>query len=131
MKINTSSSRHLIKPKTSATRRASYLDGLDFIARNDDPASWTEESILAGLISVKLLGALFGIPPEDVAFDLIRTHGYIDMEKRVGLAASGDVKARAGLIEDYVSWNWPRPKAEQTVDNLIAAAKDKKGKKGT
>lgn len=70
-----------IKPKTPATKRPSYMDGLDYIARNDEPDSKDRDQIVC-YASVQLLAALFGIPADDVAFDLIRVRAFIEKEER-------------------------------------------------
>lgn len=73
-----------IKPRKPATRRASYLDGLDYIARNDE--SGADEALdadfMQGMASVQLLATLFGIPAGDVAFDVVRVRKLIAKEER-------------------------------------------------
>ena len=70
---------HRIKPARSATRKASYMDGLDYIARNDEPTCMDDDEMV-GMASVQLLAALFGIEPRWVAFDVVRIRGFIQRE---------------------------------------------------
>jgi len=51
-------------------KRASYREGVAWIAMNDEPGATTEET--AGLISVALLADLFGATSERVAKDVMR-----------------------------------------------------------
>ncbi len=51
-------------------QRASYRDGIAWIALNDDPEDRNPDQI-ALMISVLLLADLFGIEPEKVAADVI------------------------------------------------------------
>ena len=60
-----------IKPAQAATKRPSYMDGLDYIALNDEPTEMDRDQI-AGLPSVHLLAALFGMEACNVAFDVMR-----------------------------------------------------------
>lgn len=55
-------------------KRASYREGVKWIAENDEPLDRDPESI-AGLISVLLLADLFGVEPERVAKDVLRARG--------------------------------------------------------
>jgi hypothetical protein len=50
-------------------RRASYREGVSWIAMNDEPIDTDVESI-AGYISTLLLADLFGKSPDDVAADI-------------------------------------------------------------
>lgn len=52
-------------------KRASYRDGIDFIALNDEPEELDEE-VVGGLATVLLLSELFGVPRERVARDVVR-----------------------------------------------------------
>lgn len=65
-----------IKPASPATKRASYLEGLDYIARNDEPCEMDYE-VMIGMASVQLLAALFGMEPKNVAFDVVRVRAFI------------------------------------------------------
>lgn len=55
-------------------KRASYREGIAWIAMNDDPDSSDAYDLeqLSGLISVLLLADLFGVDPEKVAKDVIK-----------------------------------------------------------
>lgn len=55
----------------SRMKRASYRDGIDFIAMNDEPAE-LEEDVVAGLATVLLVSELFGVERERVARDVVR-----------------------------------------------------------
>lgn len=68
-----------IKPHTAATQRPTYMDGLDYIARNDEPEDM-DPNQMAGMASVGLLAALFGIPATAVAFDVVRIRAFISEE---------------------------------------------------
>lgn len=65
-----------IKPHTPATRKPSYMDGLDYIARNDESAEMDKDAV-TGMASVHLLAALFGVPAAAVAFDVVRIRALI------------------------------------------------------
>lgn len=54
-----------------AMKRASYRDGVDWIACNDEPSDRDLASV-AGFISVILLATIFGVDAERVAADVIR-----------------------------------------------------------
>lgn len=69
-----------IKPAQPATRRPSYLDGLDYIAHNDEPTCMSADE-MTGMPSVQLLGVLFGMPAGAVAFDVIRIRTLIQKEE--------------------------------------------------
>lgn len=51
-------------------KRASYREGIRWIAKNDEPED-TDPARVAGMISVALLGDLFGKAPEQVARDVV------------------------------------------------------------
>jgi hypothetical protein len=55
----------------SPMKRASYRNGIEHIALNDDPTE-LDESAVAGSISVGLLADLFGVEVERVAKDVVR-----------------------------------------------------------
>lgn len=52
-------------------KRASYRDGIDFIACNDEALEMDPE-VVAGLATVVMLASLFGVEPERVAKDVVR-----------------------------------------------------------
>lgn len=54
----------------SKRKRASYREGVAWIALNDEPEEMDQESV-KGYISVLLLADLFGKEPEDVAVDVL------------------------------------------------------------
>jgi hypothetical protein len=53
------------------TKRASYREAVDWIARNDEPADMDLESI-GGYISTQLVMSLFGVREVDVVIDVQR-----------------------------------------------------------
>lgn len=57
--------------KRTPARRASYRNGVDWIAMNDEPEDLDPDSV-AGYISTLLLADLFGKPASEVAHDIIR-----------------------------------------------------------
>lgn len=52
-------------------KRASYRNGIDFIACNDEPGEMDPDAI-KGMPSVFLLAELFGVTQEKVAADVVR-----------------------------------------------------------
>ena len=52
-------------------KRASYREGVYWIARNDEPTEG-DAATIAGLISTLLLADLFHVDPERVARDVLR-----------------------------------------------------------
>ena len=52
-------------------KRASYREGVEYIALNDDPDT-TDPEVVMGMISVGLLSALFGVTHDRVASDVVR-----------------------------------------------------------
>lgn len=67
--------------KRTLTKRASYRDGVDWIAQNDDAgddANRLKYDVVEGYISTQLLAALFGAPPTIVAIDIVRRRATLD-----------------------------------------------------
>lgn len=52
-------------------KRASYRDGVDFIAQNDEPAERDPKEV-DGLATVVMLASIFGVSTERVARDVVR-----------------------------------------------------------
>lgn len=52
-------------------KRASYREGVEWIARNDEPEEMSAE-VMAGMVSVSLLADLFGKEAVEVASAVIR-----------------------------------------------------------
>jgi hypothetical protein len=52
-------------------KRASYREGVAWIALNDEPTQ-IDASVIAEMISVTLLADLFGVSPERVAADIVK-----------------------------------------------------------
>lgn len=52
-------------------KRASYRDGINVIAYNDEPSEMNPANLI-GTISVMLLAELFGVSQEKVAQDVVR-----------------------------------------------------------
>lgn len=52
-------------------KRASYRDGVYWIAMNDEPGE-EDQVVIAGFISTLLLADLFGVDPQRVARDVLR-----------------------------------------------------------
>lgn len=61
-------------------KRASYRDGVDFIAQNDEVADMDPESI-QGFISTQLVAQLFDVPTFRVATDVVRLRKKILKEE--------------------------------------------------
>lgn len=62
-------------------KRASYREGIEIIALNDDL-----DSDPIGLISVMLLAELFGVTQDRVAADIVRFRKKkVDRERKVGI----------------------------------------------
>lgn len=63
-------------------KRASYRNGIDFIAFNDKPLE-LDVGRTATLISVVLMSELFGVPIEEIAKQVIRKREkYLGFKKR-------------------------------------------------
>lgn len=58
--------------KRVTTKRASYLEGVEWIALNDNSGSNDGVGEIAGYVSTLLLADLFGAEPERVAIDIER-----------------------------------------------------------
>jgi len=52
-------------------KRASYREGVAWIATNDEPEE-SDPEIVQGFISTLLLADLFGVPEEKVAADVLK-----------------------------------------------------------
>lgn len=52
-------------------KRASYREGVQIIAFNDEPTCMNEEEVF-GMVTVMMLAALFCVPQERVARDVVR-----------------------------------------------------------
>lgn len=52
-------------------KRASYRDGVAWIANNDEPGEEDPE-VIRGFISTLLLADIFGVPEEKVAADIVK-----------------------------------------------------------
>lgn len=66
--------------KTIRTKRASYREGVEYVAWNDDPGSSDalDTEAVGGYISVQMLAALFGKDADKVATDVVeyrKKHG--------------------------------------------------------
>lgn len=58
-------------------KRASYRDGVDFIAQNDEPDE-LDPSVMDGMASVVMLASIFGVDVNRVARDVIRLREKIN-----------------------------------------------------
>lgn len=66
-----------IKPAQAATKKPSYLEGLEYIALNDEPTSMSVDDV-SGLPSVHLLAVMYGMTSQNVAFDVVRIRALIE-----------------------------------------------------
>jgi hypothetical protein len=62
-------------------KRASYRQGVDWIARFDASRDGDSEGVIACYITTTLLADLFDIPPERVARDVARVRARLDAEQ--------------------------------------------------
>lgn len=62
-------------------KRASYRNGVEWIALNDEPAE-TDPEAVAGLISVCLLADLFGTDTSSVTDDVLRYRKNLAAQER-------------------------------------------------
>jgi hypothetical protein len=60
-------------------KRASYRDGIDFIAQNDG-CDEHDAYHLAGFVTVVMLASIFGVTPERVAADVLRRRNKLEKE---------------------------------------------------
>lgn len=51
-------------------KRASYREGVDWIAQNDNAGEGDDTDVIAGYISTLLLADLFGVEPGQAAVDI-------------------------------------------------------------
>jgi O-glycosyl hydrolase len=72
-------------------KRASYRDGIQWIAQNDEPGEMDPDCV-AGFISVALLADLFGKDQAQVAADVVRV--------RVREAAQQDKRDRESMAAE-------------------------------
>lgn len=76
-------------------KRASYRDGIDFIAMNDE-ADELDEEVVGGLATVLMLSELFGVDRARVARDVVRYRKRIAQQERRAHADRLHARERCG-----------------------------------
>lgn len=79
-------------------KRASYREGVQWIAQNDECGEMSAE-VMAGMVSVNLLADLFGKEPAEVAAAVIRTR-----QKEAKEADKRD-RLSAEMEQDFIAQN--------------------------
>lgn len=79
----------------SRMKRASYRDGIDFIAMNDE-ADELDEEVVAGLATVLLVSELFGVERDRVARDVVRYRKKIAQQEARAHADRLHARERGG-----------------------------------
>lgn len=125
-------------------KRASYRDGVAWIALNDEGGSddRLNAEVISGYISTLLLADLFSVEPERVAADVVAYRDRSDKAERVAqsiptrehvgaenflASLSGDREAdRLNLAMDARSYGWSQPTVKRVMDGIAKfyAARD-------